>query len=277
MRVPKGSEPVADEPAVVHATDLSLSVREPGGARRLLGPLTFGVEPGKILGLIGRSGAGKTLLCKALAGERLPRPLEIAGSLTFDDTLGDGPAPHDARRYVPQDPHFGLEPHRTLAWHLRQTSRGFGPRRRDRSRDWLQRMQVSDPHRLASSYPGEVSLGALRQLQMARALAAGPRLLVLDDATRGLDIGAQAALLGEARQLTRQGSAGVVLVCPNPGLLTEFADRLIVLHEGRIVDEGPCATVVERPRHPYTHEWLYGAPSPESAALANAMSRDEES
>jgi peptide/nickel transport system ATP-binding protein len=247
-----------------------LTVVGPAGGRPvlLLRSLSFVVEPGEILGLIGESGCGKSLTLLSVLG-LLPRGLAVqAGSVRLDGMELIG-APQRAMAAIRgrrvaiifQDPQNCLNPSFTIgrqvgeALCIHKLARG---RRavRDRVVELLTEVGLPDPEGCMDRFPHQLSGGMQQRALIATALAAGPQLLLADEPTTALDVSVQAQIMELLRDVNRQRGCSIVLVTHDLALASQFCDRIAVMYAGQIVEEGSVANIVHRPAHPYTQGLL---------------------
>jgi oligopeptide/dipeptide ABC transporter ATP-binding protein len=252
------------------------------GLRIEFGPLVAvkgaGLElaPGEIVGLIGESGSGKSLTCRAVV-RLIPRPGRIAaGSIAFDgrDVLALSPAElrefraHDVGM-IYQDPFSSLNPVFRVRDQLTETLRlnlGMGKAEaRRHAVELLDGVGIPDPERRALSYPHELSGGMRQRVMIALATASRPRLLLADEPTTALDVTTQAQILALLMRLREERGMAVLLVSHDFGVIAQVCDRVAVMYGGHIVETGPIATIYRNAQHPYTRALLESVPELESA------------
>jgi ABC-type glutathione transport system ATPase component len=229
--------------------------------------VSFTLARGEAVGLVGESGCGKSTLVSLLA--RLADP--VSGRIVFDGIeLADQPAARAAQapwrhrvQMVFQDPHDSLDPRKTafdaIADPLRSLRGLKGDALRQRVLDVAQRVQLGAD--LLQRRPHELSGGQAARVGIARALAPEPELLILDEPTAALDVSVQAGVLALLDRLRRELGLAIVFVSHDLGVVRLLCERVLVMREGRIVDQGPARELLDRPRHAYT------------AALAAAIPR----
>jgi ABC-type glutathione transport system ATPase component len=220
--------------------------------------VSFTLARGEAVGLVGESGCGKSTLVSLLA--RLSDP--FSGRIVFDGIeLAARPAACAARapwrgrvQMVFQDPHDSLDPRRTafdaIADPMRRLFGLNGDALRQRVLDVAQRVQLGTD--LLQRRPHELSGGQAARVGIARALGPGPELLLLDEPTAALDVSVQAGVLALLDRLRRELGLAIVFVSHDLGVVRLLCDRVLVMREGRIVDEGPARALFDRPRHAYT-------------------------
>ncbi|MDX6532355.1 MAG: peptide/nickel transport system ATP-binding protein ddpF [Gaiellales bacterium] len=227
--------------------------------------VSFGVDRGECVALVGESGSGKTTIARCVVGLHAPS----SGTVALDDkplaALASARA-HAERRDIQivfQNPYDSLNPRRTVAdavsWSARSL-RGLSARQARADVGALLE-QVRLPARVADRYPGELSGGERQRVAIARALAAGPKLLVCDEVTAALDVSVQAAVLDLLAVLRRELGLAVLFITHDLGVVASIADRLLVLENGLVCEEGSVASVLSAPAQPYTQKLVASAPS----------------
>ncbi len=209
---------------------------------------------GQSLGIVGESGSGKTTLSRIIAG--LDEPDE--GSVTFPDARprGHGPSPVQV---VFQDPSATLNPARKVGAMLADALRARGrPAGRGQVAALLE--QVALPAQYADRKPAALSGGERQRVAIARALAPDPQILLCDEPVSALDVSVQAQILDLIRQVQRERGIALVFITHDLAVVRQVADRIIVLRQGRVVEEGTATSVMEHPQHPYTCELLASIP-----------------
>ena len=225
--------------------------------------VSFDVAPGEILGMVGESGAGKSMTGAAIIGLLEPPGRIGAGEIRLEGERIDN-LPASAMRRVRgrrigaifQDPLTSLNPVLTVGEQLIetiQTHLGLPPAgARKRAIDWLERVGIPAPEKRIDTYPHQYSGGMRQRVVIALALCTEPRLIIADEPTTALDVSVQAQIIALLRKLARETGAAVILVTHDMGVIAETADRVAVMYSGRIVEIGQVADVIARPRHPYT-------------------------
>ena len=242
------------------------------------GPLTaldgisFDMMPGEILGVVGESGAGKSLTGTAIIGLLDPPGRIAGGSIHFDgrriDTLSaDERRPLRGRHIgaIFQDPLTSLHPLLTVGAQLVETIQTHlsvsSADARARAIRLLTDVGIPAPDVRIDQYPHQFSGGMRQRVVIALALCAGPRLVIADEPTTALDVSIQAQITTLLKRLCREQGTAVMLVTHDMGVIAETADRVAVMYAGRIVELGPVADVIRAPRHPYTAGLMASIPS----------------
>jgi peptide/nickel transport system ATP-binding protein len=225
--------------------------------------ISFSIDPGEVLGVVGESGAGKSLTGAAIIGLLEP-PLRIAGGeIHFAGRRIDN-LPYEAMRRIRgkeigaifQDPLTSLNPLYTVGQLLVETIRthldlGAGAAR-ERAIALLGEVGIAGANERIDHYPHQFSGGMRQRVVIALALAANPRLVVADEPTTALDVSIQAQIIALLKRLCRDHGTAIMLVTHDMGVIAEAADRILVMYAGRIVEVGPVRAIIAQPHHPYT-------------------------
>ncbi|MDE2452952.1 MAG: ABC transporter ATP-binding protein [Burkholderiales bacterium] len=233
------------------------------GTLRALDDVSFEIAPGEVLGVVGESGAGKSLTGAAIIGLLEPPGRIAGGEIRFEGQRIDN-LPYEAMRSIRgrrigaifQDPLTSLNPLYTVGRQLVETIRTHLPVGADEARrravNLLQETGIPAAEQRLDQYPHQFSGGMRQRVVIALALAAEPRLIVADEPTTALDVSIQAQIIALLKRLCRDHGAAVMLVTHDMGVIAETSDRVAVLYAGRVAEIGPVAEVIHRPRHPYT-------------------------
>jgi len=249
--------------SVLEVDALTVSVRRPGGPpAAVLRDLALAVEPGRVLGLVGESGAGKSMIGRVIGGN-LPGGFAVeAGRVLFQGRdLARMPAGErrallgDRIAFIPQEPLTALNPLMTIAAQFGEHLARLGaPARERRARlvAALESVGLPDPDRLADRYPFQLSGGQCQRVLIALAFASGPDLVVADEPTTALDVSTQVRIIALIRALQAKHGTALVFITHDLKLAARVCDEIVVLYAGEMVERGPAAVVMEAPRHPYT-------------------------
>jgi peptide/nickel transport system ATP-binding protein len=228
-----------------------------------LDDVSFDIAPGEILGVVGESGAGKSLTGAAIIGLLDPPGRVAAGEVRFDGRRIDD-LPYEAMRRIRgrsigaifQDPLTSLDPLFTIGQQLVETIQTHLPlsatQARERAIRLLQETGIPAAEQRLDQYPHQFSGGMRQRVVIALALAGEPRLIVADEPTTALDVSIQAQIISLLRRLCKEHGAAVMLVTHDMGVIAETCDRVAVMYAGRIVEIGPVGAVIHTPAHPYT-------------------------
>jgi len=251
--------------SVLSVRDLGVTYRRQGVDVNAVVGANLSLERGRITGLVGESGCGKSSLARAVVG--LVEP--AAGEIVFDgktiSALKRGArAKHETRlQMVFQNPYSSLNPRRTIgsqiADGLRIGGRADRGRRQDRVADLLE--QVGMPAGAVGRYPHQFSGGQRQRIAIARALAADPSVIVLDEPLSSLDASAQAQIANLLVGLARDLDLALLLISHDLAIVRHIADHVFVMYLGAIVEEGPTRDVWAAPQHPYTQALIAAIPT----------------
>jgi len=233
--------------------------------------VSFTIGQGESFGIAGESGSGKSTLLLSLMGMMRPGLRNLGGSVRLNGSpmLGQSEAALASVRgskiaLIPQNPATALNPSRRIGTQIAEAlllHSALNPRARVmRVLDLLSMVRLPEPTVAARRFPHELSGGQLQRAAIAMALAGAPEVLLLDEPTTGLDVTTQAALLDLLIDLRHRSKVGMVCVSHDLGVLARLCDRIGVMYAGAIIEEGPLASVLARPGHPYTQALVASIP-----------------
>lgn len=234
--------------------------------------VSFEINRGEVLGVVGESGAGKSLTGAAIIG-LLRQPGRIAGGrIWIDGKRVDNLGASEMRRLrgrtvgaIFQDPMTSLNPLFTVGQQLVETIRTHLPLSRaeakKRSVGLLREVGIPAPEQRFDQYPHQFSGGMRQRVVIALALCADPKLIIADEPTTALDVSIQAQIIALLKRLCKEHGTSIMLVTHDMGVIAETADRVAVMYTGRIAELGPVADVIRAPRHPYTEGLMASIPS----------------
>ncbi|MCY1706101.1 ABC transporter ATP-binding protein [Pannonibacter sp. SL95] len=248
-----------------------LSARLKGTDHRLLRKVSLSVAAGEVRGLVGESGAGKSMIGKAILGI-LPRSVEIvAGSIVLDGVDLQSLSPRERRRkigascaLIPQDPLTALNPSRRIAPQI--TDRlvdilGWDRKRaEDRALELLGEVHIAEPERVLRSYPHELSGGMRQRILIASAFAAEPKLIVADEPTTALDVTVQKQILKLIGEMQRRHGTALLFVTHDLGVVSKVCQTLSVLYGGMVVEDSDVRSFFAAPGHAYSRALLAASP-----------------
>jgi peptide/nickel transport system ATP-binding protein len=233
------------------------------GTLLALDDISFSIAPGEMLGVVGESGAGKSLTGAAIIGLLEPPGRIAAGEIRLEGERIDN-LPYERLRAIRgrrigaifQDPLTSLNPLYTIGRQLTETILTHLPVSADEARRrairLLQETGIPAAEQRIDQYPHQFSGGMRQRVVIALALAAEPKLIVADEPTTALDVSIQAQIISLLKRLTREHGAAVMLVTHDMGVIAETCDRVAVMYAGRIAEIGPVHEVINTPAHPYT-------------------------
>ncbi|MFC0040071.1 nickel ABC transporter ATP-binding protein NikE [Actinomadura rayongensis] len=253
--------------AVLALSGLSVVHRTATGESSVLRDVSVAVRRGEVVGIIGESGSGKTQTVLAALRLLADSGRITQGTITFcgRDITGLSERDMNALRgrrigYVSQDPMSNLDPTFRIGSQLCEPMRvhlGLSRRQaRARALDLLQRVGIPRPYRVYRSFPHEISGGMAQRVLIAAAIACEPDLLIADEPTTALDASVQAEVLDVLRSLRQEKAMAVLLATHDLGVVADICDRVVVMKDGGVVEEGPSADFFARPRTPYAQALL---------------------
>ena len=257
---------------LLEVRDLCVEFPTRHGTLRALDGVSFDIAPGEILGIVGESGAGKSLTGAAIIGLLEPPGRVCGGQILFESQRIDD-LRSDAMRLLRgkqigaifQDPLTSLNPLYTVGRQLVETLRTHLPlsaaQARERAIELLRQTGIPAPEARLGQYPHEFSGGMRQRVVIALALAGEPRLIIADEPTTALDVAVQAQIIRLLRGLTQAHGTSVMLITHDMGVIAETCDRVAVMYAGRIVEIGPVDEIIRRPAHPYTVGLMASVPS----------------
>ena len=250
-------------PSLLSVENLAIQFGPPDDPVRAVDGITFRMEPGETLAVVGESGSGKSV--SALALTRLlasPPARYVSGRINFDGRDVLKMPERELRElrgakiaYIFQEPGSSLNPVFTIGYQIREAIELHRPDVRDVTAEIvsaLDRVGIRDPASRLNDYPHQLSGGMQQRVMIAMALACKPRLLVADEPTTALDVTIQKQIMDLLKELKGSTNMAILLITHNFGLVSDFADRVVVMFRGKIVEAGPTAEILSNPQHPYT-------------------------
>ena len=250
-----------------------LGIRIDGTDRDLVSDLSFTLDRGKTLCIVGESGCGKSLTALALMGLLATPPLRVTGGVaTFQGRdLLSLPAPEmrrlrgDRIGMIFQEPMTSLNPALKIgdqiAEAVRRHTGASEAEARDHALEMLRRVRIPAPETRLDVYPHNLSGGMRQRVMIAMALANAPDLVLADEPTTALDVTIQAQVLDLMRGLQRDTGSAMILITHDLGVVAEMADTVAVMYAGQMVETGPVAAIFDNPQHPYTIGLIASMPS----------------
>ncbi len=290
MSVDTGSAVDASAGGLLRISNLHIGFRRAGEITRVVHGADLALAENETLALVGESGSGKTVTAQAIL-RLIPESLVAypEGSVVF---RGRDVLSMDARQLLGirgndigmifQEPMSSLNPLHTIEKQISETLFLHQGLARNRSAgvalEWLRKVGLRDPEKRLRAYPHQLSGGERQRVMIAMALANRPKLLIADEPTTALDVTIQAQILGLIKSLQRELGMAVLFITHNLGIVRSFADRVAVMHEGRIVETGVTEEIFRAPRHAYTRSLLDTEPRgdpPETDPTRPALMRVE--
>jgi peptide/nickel transport system ATP-binding protein len=256
--------------------DLSVTFRGFEGTARVADRVSLQVDTGELIGIVGETGCGKSVLMRSLLDLLPSPPARIEGAVEFDGTNLRGLSPRARRavilsyfNMVFQDPVGSLNPVFTVGSQMREVLQQASRRSRrrlsraqldERAAALLRRVQLHDPERVLRAYPFQLSGGMNQRISIALALSTDPWLIVADEPTTALDVTVQAEILAVFTRLVREEGRSALLITHSMGVVRTVTDRVAVMYAGVVVEEAPTGELFATPRHPYTTALLECVP-----------------
>ena len=256
---------------LLEVKDLQTHFPTRAGLVRAVDGVSFYLDRGELLGLVGESGCGKSMTALSVMRLIAPPGKIVSGEVLFDgkDLLKLSDAEMRQMRgddiaMIFQDPMTSLNPVFTvgeqIAEALRLHRKMSGKQARQATIEAMREVAIPDPARRVDDYPHQLSGGMRQRVMIAMALACNPKLLIADEPTTALDVTIQAQILELLDDLRKQRDLAVLLITHDLGVVAEVADRVAVMYTGRIVEESPVEELFARPKHPYTEGLLRSVP-----------------
>jgi ABC-type glutathione transport system ATPase component len=263
-------------PALLEVRDLRVSFRHARAARPAVAGLGYRLEAGETLALVGQSGSGKTVSCRALT-RLLPPQAQVSGSVRFAgmELLGLGERALRSVRgagiaMIFQDPARSLNPTLRVGYQIAEALRLHRPMSRTEAHretvQLLERLHLHPAAEQASAYPHQLSGGMQQRVMIGIALASRPRILIADEATKSLDVITQAEVLQLLKELQRELGMALILITHDLRIAASLSDSVIVMHEGMAVDQGSARAVIRHPKSEYARALLDAVSTEPSAA-----------
>lgn len=262
------SAPTGSTTQLLEVRDLEMEYPNPSGEpKQVLKGVSLHLKAGETLGLVGESGSGKTQTAFSVLGVLPPEAVITNGSVRLD-----GRELLDLREkelrgirgkdiaYIPQEPMSNLDPSFTIGYQLVEgirTSTGLSrAAAKERALELMERVGIPNTRRTFDLYPHQISGGMAQRVLIAGAVASRPRVLIADEPTTALDVTIQAEILDLLRDLQQEMGMAILLVTHNFGVVADICDRIAVMRQGLIVEEGDVLQVFHHPQHPYTQKLL---------------------
>jgi len=257
--------------ALLEVDNLQTHFRTPDGVNRAVDGVSFAIERGRTLAIVGESGCGKSVTAHSILRLVPQPPGRIAGRIRFEGTdllqLSER-AMRDVRGnrigMIFQEPMTALNPVQTIGRQIGEPLRLHQRLQRkaaiERAVELLSLVGIAEPRQRAGEYPHQLSGGMRQRVMIAMAIACDPKLLIADEPTTALDVTIQAQILDLVIDLRKRVGAAIVLITHDLGIVAEIAERVLVMYAGRKVEEADVADLFRSPRHPYTQGLLAAVP-----------------
>jgi peptide/nickel transport system ATP-binding protein/oligopeptide transport system ATP-binding protein len=263
---------VSTRKPILKIRDLSVSFATENGPAKVIEDVSFSVEHGRALGLVGESGCGKSVTAMSII-RLLPTPPSRveSGRIFFngDDMLELNDADMRSIRgnrigMIFQEPMTSLNPTFSIGFQIGEVlriHRGLGRNQaRDRCVELLEMVGIGSPASRLDQYPHQLSGGLRQRVMIAMAIACRPGLLIADEPTTALDVTIQAQILDLLVKLQKDLDMSILMITHDLGVVAEFCDHVVVMYAGKIVEKAPVEQIFSHPRHPYTHGLMTSIP-----------------
>ncbi len=257
--------------ALLEVSDLRTSFRTDDGVVQAVDGVSFSVDRGKTLGIVGESGCGKSVTCLTVMGLNNPTNATSSGEALFEGEnllQASGSRLRQLRgariAMIFQDPMTSLNPVKSIGWQLTEAvllhHDVSKKEARERALKALVEVGIPRAERRIDDYPHQFSGGMRQRVMIAMALINDPELLIADEPTTALDVTTQAQILHLMRELQEEHNTAIIMITHDLGVVAEIADDVVVMYAGRVVEEGTVDAIFDSPRHPYTWGLLGSLP-----------------
>ncbi|MBD8065752.1 ABC transporter ATP-binding protein [Devosia sp. PTR5] len=252
---------------LVEIQDLKVRFRQYGGTIEAVRKISFSLDAGESLGIVGESGSGKSVSCAALL-RLLPATADVtAAKLMLDDVDVLSARKGDMERLrgraaamIFQDPMSAFDPVFTIGHQISETIRAHRTVTKSaalkEARELLERVEIKNAADVLAYYPHQLSGGMLQRAMIAMALSCRPKVLIADEPTTALDVTIQAQILQLIKKVQAEFGMALIMITHDLGVIAETVDRVLVMYNGEVMEEGPVAQIFDAPRHDYTKRLL---------------------
>ena len=256
---------------IIQTKDLGVEFWVDGEWVMAAADINFSVSPGEVLAIVGESGSGKSTSAMSLLG-LLPVNGRASGSVRLAGEELIGAEKKRLRQIrgeeiavIFQEPMTALNPVYTIGFQISEALKVHYPKMtkqqaKERALELLTMVELPDPEKAFNSYPHQLSGGQRQRAMIAQSLSCDPKLLIADEPTTALDVTVQAEILDLLRNLNQKLQSGVILITHDMGVVADLADRILVMKDGRMVEQGTADQIFNRPQHPYTQTLLASVP-----------------
>lgn len=257
---------------LLEVKDLSIEFHDHDVPERVVNHVSFGLENGEILGIVGESGSGKSMTAMAIAGLLKRHDVQKSGEIFFDGR-GLLHAPRsELRKYqgndigiIFQEPMTSLNPVKKIGWQVEESLKIHRPditksERKRRAIEVLSDVELPEPELVYKKYPHELSGGMRQRVMIASAMICEPKLLIADEPTTALDVTIQLQIVKLLQRLNKEKNMAVLFISHDLSLVKRLCGRVIVMHNGNVVEQGDTQEIFDKPKEPYTSELVHAIP-----------------
>ncbi|KMJ55870.1 nickel ABC transporter ATP-binding protein [Bacillus sp. LL01] len=257
---------------ILNVKDLHVQVRTKEGFSTLVEGISFGIKKGEILGLVGESGSGKTITSMSILQLHNRKKMNIKGSITLQGKELNGLENREMRKirgkdiaFIMQNPMNAFTPVFTIGHQFIETIKSHTALNKNQARelafDVMQSVNLPEPDKLLKKYPFELSGGMLQRVMISMAACLQPSVIIADEPTTALDLHSQLLVLRLLDKLRSELGTTILLISHDLGVISEMADDVIVMQNGRIVETANVLDLFDNPQHEYTKKLLRTRPS----------------
>lgn len=257
---------------ILSVRDLQVQVRTKEGSSTLVQNINFDIKKGEILGLVGESGSGKTVTSMSVLQLHDRKSMDITGSITLHDRELNGLENKEMRKirgkdiaFIMQNPMNAFTPVFTIGHQFIETIRSHtslkNKQAKDLATDMMESVNLPDPDKLLKKYPFQLSGGMLQRVMIAMAACLKPSVIIADEPTTALDLHSQLLVLRLLDKIRSKYGTSILLISHDLGVISEMADNVIVMKQGRIVETANVYELFDNPQHEYTKKLLRTRPS----------------
>lgn len=258
---------MSDTAKLLDVENISISFTVGGRELHALRGVSLDVAKGEVVGLVGESGSGKSTVAKVVMGLYPPNSgtVKFRGRDITNISLAERREVWKEMQLIFQDPYSSLNPRMTIGQILAEPleAHGLGSRAEIQKRCAELVADVGLPAETLKRYPNQFSGGQRQRIAIARALALSPELVIADEPVSALDVSVQAQIITLFKEVMARRKIGMLIIAHDLALLYHFADRLVVMYAGQVVEEGPTKDVIANPQHPYTLSLIQASPEPQ--------------
>lgn len=257
---------------LLEVRDLSIEFHDHDVPERVVNHVSFELENGEMLGIVGESGSGKSMTAMAIAGLLKRHDIQKSGEILFEgNELLHAPR-SELRRYqgndisiIFQEPMTSLNPVKKIGWQVEESLKIHRPditksERKRRAIEALSDAELSEPELVYKKYPHELSGGMRQRVMIASAMICEPKLLIADEPTTALDVTIQLQIVKLLQRLNKEKNMAVLFISHDLSLVKRLSSRVIVMHNGYVVEQGGTQEIFDNPKEPYTRELINAIP-----------------